>query len=895
MKTRLCFKSVILSLLIGGLYLTAIAAYDFNSAFDAQVHNLRSGEFLLDSTVVYVSDTGTQFRPKIAFDGVNNLIVWFKESSDNYWCDLYACRVTPQGEALDPSGIFIARCFGFYYDPPPVGVTFNGTQYLVVYGSGYIYGSRVSVDGTVMDPGGFQISQSCSCYASTVSSNGDDYFVVWRRNISNDYFIYGSRVTAEGSVLDTAGIQISGDSSSISPSVAFDGDNYFVVWDAFRTVSNIYGARVGVNGVVLDSGIQISSDSVGSDPSVAFDGNNYFVVWSSWHPEAPGNRIYGSRISRSGVLIDTIAIPVSRDPDMYYPAHPSVAFDGTDYFVIWDWWSMYQTRSYLCGARVSTGGVVLDTADLVLRREYFTLEPVLVYNGENYLSVWQGEGGLPSPPWYQWDLGDIYFSRIAPIGAMIDSPGVILSDQGNIQRQPSGAFDGANFLVAWADYHRIDWHDIWATRVSGTGTLLDSSSFCLATGYDSVWSNRRFPDVVFGGDYFLASWTDFDILCYTDRVLMRITVGGVVVDTDGYYLHDSGLNPYITSSAFDGHNFLLVWKNEFYSGNDNVYGNRVTAQGVIVDSIPFTIAQDAYPFSKPALAYDGMNYLAVWEDWRNNRRDISGSLITPQGVVLNPEGIPISTADSIQAKCAVAFDGTNYLVVWEDCRSGSSRDIYASRVTRRGLVLDSTGICVNAGPGDQIQPDVAFDGENFLVVWQDSSSADPGNIKACRMNTNGTVIGTYPVVIQPDLQTEPALIPGSEGRILIVWSGYTRFINHKPANCMRIWGKMYPFTQIDETASGPASVQGLRLEIAPNPVIGKAVIYAVAGRGQSVKSLKIYDNLGRCVRSYALSGQVNAITWDGRDNDGRVLPFGVYFCRLDDGIESIIIKIIKLK
>jgi hypothetical protein len=59
--------------------------------------------------------------------------------------------------------------------------------------------------------------------------------------------------------------------------------------------------------------------------------------------------------------------------------------------------------------------------------------------------------------------------------------------------------------------------------------------------------------------------------------------------------------------------------------------------------------------------------------------------VTPGGSVLEPGGIPISTAAE-QDVPAVAFDGTNYLAVWEDGRSQTGSEIYGSRVSTTGAV-----------------------------------------------------------------------------------------------------------------------------------------------------------------------------------------------------------------
>ena len=82
---------------------------------------------------------------------------------------------------------------------------------------------------------------------------------------------------------------------------------------------------------------------------------------------------------------------------------------------------------------------------------------------------------------------------------------------------------------------------------------------------------------------------------------------------------------------------------------------------------------------------------------------------------------------------SVAFDGTNYLVVWREdnavpCGNGVSTrqsSIRGARVTQQGKVLDPGGFTINNGSFGYIYPKVAY-GYNpttgkgrYLVVWQD--------------------------------------------------------------------------------------------------------------------------------------------------------------------------------
>ena len=79
-----------------------------------------------------------------------------------------------------------------------------------------------------------------------------------------------------------------------------------------------------------------------------------------------------------------------------------------------------------------------------------------------------------------------------------------------------------------------------------------------------------------------------------------------------------------------------------------------------------------------------------------------------------PENPP---APGDQYDPAVAFDGTNYLVVWRDDRALS--DVHGARVTQQGAVLDEDSIRSRRDPATSGSREVAFDGTNYLVVWED--------------------------------------------------------------------------------------------------------------------------------------------------------------------------------
>jgi hypothetical protein len=78
----------------------------------------------------------------------------------------------------------------------------------------------------------------------------------------------------------------------------------------------------------------------------------------------------------------------------------------------------------------------------------------------------------------------------------------------------------------------------------------------------------------------------------------------------------------------------------------------------------------------------------------------------------------------IQNEPRVASNGTDYLVVWQDTRNEPNEDIYGVRVSASGTLLDPTGILISADINQQMNPAVAFDGTNYFVVWEDGRSAN---------------------------------------------------------------------------------------------------------------------------------------------------------------------------
>lgn len=157
-----------------------------------------------------------QATPVAAFGAKVYLVTWSDGSrmTDHETADIYCARVEPKtGRCLDPKGIAVCRAKGLQGRP---AVAFHGTTFLVVWedlrsGTDHdVYAARVTEDGEVLDPDGFAVIRRPNNQAWPAVAVADgQYVVAWMD--ARQYPVYGiyfARVTTGGKVRDTEGIPV---------------------------------------------------------------------------------------------------------------------------------------------------------------------------------------------------------------------------------------------------------------------------------------------------------------------------------------------------------------------------------------------------------------------------------------------------------------------------------------------------------------------------------------------------------------------------------------------------------------------------------------------------------------------------------------------------------------
>jgi hypothetical protein len=173
-------------------------------------------------------------------------------------------------------------------------------------------------------------------------------------------------------------------------------------------------------------------------------------------------------------------------------------------------------------------------------------------------------------------------------------------------------------------------------------------------------------------------------------------------------------------AAFDGTNWLVVWSQPGGETSEDIYGRRVAGNGsALGGAFPITTVPEVD--SRPAVAWNGSNFLVVWQHlFQGDNWDIRARAVTAGGAV-SPDTYAVAFGDHDEEAPDVAASSTNFLVAWQDDRApANGYDIWASGRQPSGGNLGQFLVGGEDNGRHDTEPAVAWNGTEFLVVWQHS-------------------------------------------------------------------------------------------------------------------------------------------------------------------------------
>jgi len=231
---------------------------------------------------------------------------------------------------------------------------------------------------------------------------------------------------------------------------------------------------------------------------------------------------------------------------------------------------------------------------------------------------------------------------------------------------------------------------------------------------------------------------------------------GTLLSPDGQVLATLtfATNGTIPVAVFDGTNYWVVFTG-MASSNTSPFClfQRVSPGGAILDSSPIALPTSSGGCGgTQSVIFGGGQGLIVFQSAGGA---IAGVFVNPDGSVKTTEFLIAPTGIG-QSAPAVSYDGTNFLVVWQQGYPACGlfqycEEIYAARVSSSSLVLDNPAIPISRNSVGQSNPSVAFDGSNYLISWLDvrsqptpiTSLSEP-DIFAARLSPAGVLLDGTP-------------------------------------------------------------------------------------------------------------------------------------------------------
>ena len=302
-----------------------------------------------------------QTLPAAAWGASTALVVWLEGEN------LYGSRLDGNtGTRIDTAPILIATTAQGYQ---PL-VAFDGDNYLVAWTDQRgTYAERIrETDGNLLDgpPGSGGILVTNPLYDTSsrllgLAYAGGNYLVEWNTFGTLVRASDGRLTPLEQSELVGQVVVVAGGTQSfLLAQLLGTGTGYALEYGQIQSDAQADGGGLGALQQVYAGNVPFTGTI---SPSIAFDGENFIVAYPfvTADPQKgvfTASQIDAIRVRESdGVMLDTVPIVVASTLDTSYLYHAliKVAYDGTNFVFAWA-----DTRGGVYSARVGRGGTLLD-------------------------------------------------------------------------------------------------------------------------------------------------------------------------------------------------------------------------------------------------------------------------------------------------------------------------------------------------------------------------------------------------------------------------------------------------------------------------------------------------------------------------------------------------------
>ena len=829
--------------------------------------------------------TNTQQNQAVAKGGDQYLVAWSDlrgasagDGSNQSASDVFGIRLDAAGNRIDPVPFVIAGGMGNQRDPQ---IAWNGEAWLVLFTSqdpvaGYyedrLRAVRVSAAGIVLDatPIVFPPTEfTPNTIGLQLAGQGGQWMITRCLYHSDGYGTYlaGQRIGSDGTLLDANPILLLDWVYGGTELLGANGE-YLAAGPDWNNSTVTKAQRIGPNGQLIGAPFNLPS------PNLATSGSEYYVVWIKDYVN-----LVGSRVSLNGTLLTPNGTPLVTNFSQY--THSTVAHDGTQ------WWVEWGVSDLLRTIRISNGGTVLDPNGGVLL-------PVTIGGNVNtaYNTQLVGRtGGGVHLLWYDLRVALGYDTNVflLPISAAnVAGTERALSIGTHSQRTPDlAAGPGGEVALAFVS-EAANADRVLLSFLDSAGVPMVGEPIEVATG-----AALGQVGVAWNGSVYLVAWDDGT----TGRVRARRVNGdGSFVDAAPFEVMP-GFDPDVEALGSD---FLVA------CARFDTYPQFIYAWMRIVDGATGTFQNNAtligggYVSTGPRVRQDGARWIVTYHShWSHDssQSDAVYNFVSPDGSftpALNP-----STTSGGAGTPDVAFSGQKYLFVWRNNSLANANNYIAGRVMNADGSFATNNFIIAEAPGRQLRPVVDWDGTNFVVAWDDQRNQDSffderTDIYGTHVSEAGVVLepSGFPIYAGADGDAAAAILSRVDG---VSFVASARFLTTPPFDSYRVGVSVIGLRATDVSANSSGGVIAIAPN-EPNPFRDQTRIDFTHRAGEPL-TFAIYDLSGRELLRVERDGsaETGSWLWNGRDAAGRVVAAGTYFLRMNTGGESVSRRLTKLR
>ncbi len=319
------------------------------------------------------------------------------------------------------------------------------------------------------------------------------------------------------------------------------------------------------------------------------------------------------------------------------------------------------------------------------------------------------------------------------------------------QNTPMVVYDGEDYFTIYID-RRGTQYSFYSRFISPDGNV---GPEILVVEEHPVMSFM--PGLAKGDDNFLFTWSrQRDIWDWDRDGMARIinadgSPASGTIQVSGPETQDS---PAFMRVAYGGDHYLVIWQDGLPNQGARIMGQFVCSTDYNLVGSNFLIRPDDLDTGVsqiyPDILFDGTRYLVVWDDDRTGERSVYGMFLDTDGHA-DEEDFAIADETYRQMLVRVAYNGQHYMAVWADRRHGSKNSVYGQLFDHNGeLVGDEISLSILENNEGRSYPRVASNGNQFMVAWeQQNLTKEAGEQKA--------------------LQTERDLAAGVDTEKSVIW------------------------------------------------------------------------------------------------------------------------------